>query len=375
MIDLTSLFLIAGVFLAAVLGDAALFGDRVQVHISVPGKIADTGFNEAAAEQVFAAQVAEMGRAISIVETPSVQMSTRPTILAALAKPLSLDNVVVAILGQAGMDVVTVHGVIVTGDKGRALDMVTVVSMPRELPVQIRLSQEDGDATALVQRAAEDAMEWVAPYRLALTQFTRGLAGNQKGFLRAKEIAGRAVAHPWVPARATEQVMLHNLLAMLALLDGDAAGVEAQFRLAEAIPGAASPAHGVIELNRSFLAVAARKPEEAARYYQAGLELTAGVQLQGWDARSLTLGALVAWSGGDIEKAEPLLRHAIADIPDDESPHAYLAQLLEAKGDAAGAAAERATAARVSQFDIEIPAQVQSLYWVDPAHGGLKRRG
>jgi hypothetical protein len=118
MIDLTSLFLMAGIFLAAVVGDAALFGDRVQVHISVPTKVSDNGFTEAAAEQVFAAQVAEMGRAISIVETPSVQISTRPTILAALAKPLNLENVVVAIQSQAGADVVTVHGVIMAGATG-----------------------------------------------------------------------------------------------------------------------------------------------------------------------------------------------------------------------------------------------------------------
>src|SRR6185503_15455822 len=107
VLDLTSLMIVAGLFLGLVVGDAALFGDPVQVQISVPSKVSDTGFTEAAAEQVFAAKVAEMGQARSIVHTPSVQISTRPSILAAMAKPLSLDNVVIAIQSQAGVDVVT----------------------------------------------------------------------------------------------------------------------------------------------------------------------------------------------------------------------------------------------------------------------------
>jgi len=51
----------------------------------------------------------------------------------------------------------------------------------------------------------------------------------------------------------------------------------------------------------------------------------------------------------------------------------YLAQLLEAKGDAAGAAAERAVAADIQRFDIDIPALAQSDFWVDPVQGGIKR--
>ena len=374
MLDLTSLLIVAGLFLGLVVGDAALFGDPVQVHIGVPAKLADTGFTEAAAEQIFAAQVADMGQASSIVQTPSVQLSTRPSILAALAKPLSLDNVVIAIQSQAGVDVVTVQGVILTDATTKRLDMMTVVTIPREVPVQIHLSQDDGDATKLVHRSAESAMEWVSPYRLALTQFTRGLQGDAAAMARAKDIATKAVSRPWNPGRASEQVMLHNLLVMVALIDGDDAAIQTQLHLIEAIPNAAASAYGVVELNRSFLAVAAGRAMEGEKHYEAGRSMTASVHLQGWDARVHTLGALVAWSRGDTAKAEAMLRQAIAETPDDESPHAYLARLLEAKGDMAAAIAERSTAASVRRFDIEIPAQAQSLFWVDPVHGGLQRR-
>ena len=375
MLDLTSIFVIAGIFLGLVVGDAALFGDPVQVQISVPSKVSATGFTETAAEELFAAHVADLGQVLSIVQTPSVQISARPTILAALAKPLNLDNVVVALQSQVGIDVVTVHAVMLADTTGNRLDMLTVVSMPREVPVQFRLSQENGDAAALVQRSAELAMEFVSPYRLALTQFTKGFNGDAAALTQAKQIATRAVSRPWAPARASEQVMLHNLLAMVALLDGDDATVQAQFRLTDPIPNAQASAHGVVELNRSFLDVAARRLPEAEQHYKAGRAMTASVHLGGWDARVRTLGALVAWARGDLTQAEALLHEAIALAPEDESPHFYLAQLLAAKGDTAGAAAERTAAANAHRFDIEVPAQSQSLFWVDPVNGGLKRRG
>jgi hypothetical protein len=374
VLDLNSLVVVASLLLGLVVGDAVLFSDPVQVQISVPTKLSNTGFTEAAAEQVFAAQVAEMGQALSIVNTPSVHVSSRQTILAALAKPLSLGNVVVAVQNQVGMDVVTVNGVMMEASSGSGLDMMTVVSMPHEAPVQIKLSQPDGDAVALVQRDAVAAMEYVSPYRLALTQFTRGLQSDPTELKRAKDTATGAVARPWVPSRASEQVMLHNLLMLLALLDNDDAEVHGQFALVDAIPNAEPEARGVVELNRSFLDVAAGRAAEAEQHYQSGKRLTATVQLQGWQARVLTLGALVAWSRGELPRTERLLREAIADTPTDVAPHHYLALLLEARGDVAGAAAERAAAAISSRFDIQIPAQPQALYWVDPVHGGIQRR-
>jgi hypothetical protein len=262
----------------------------------------------------------------------------------------------------------------VTGAAGGALDMVTIIRMPHEAPLEIKLSEDDGDANALVQRSAVSAMEYVSPYRLALTHFVRGLKGNPALLMRAKDIASMAVARPWVPSRATEQVMLHNLLAMIALLDGDEATANAQFSLIDQIPDASPQAQGVIDLNRCFLDIASRQPTEAERRYQAGKSKTEGVTLYGWSARVTLLGALVAWSRGDLPKAEAMLRTVITELPEEEAGHAYLAQLLEVKGDTMGAAAQRIAANETRRFDIEMLAEPQSLFWVDPVHGGLRRR-
>ncbi len=373
VIDFTTLLLIAGLFFGMVIGDATLFGDPLRIQIAVPAKLAETGFTEAVAERLFLSEAARIGRAMSIVRTPGVEVSSQGSVFAAVAKPLSLDQVVVALQSRVGFDVISVDGAVL--DKaGGGLEMVIFVSRPDEPLTKIKLAQPDGNPVALVEHGSHSVLEEVSPYRVALTEFSDALGRNAASPTEAKATASRAVARPWVASHATERVMLHNLLALTALLEGDFAGAQAQFDLTDAILQAAPAAHGTVALNRAFVAVAQKRPAEALAYYNIGLEKSAGIALPGYNAKIDTLAGLVAWSRGDTERAEQLFRIAIATQPNDEAPHAYLAQLLAAKGDAAGAAAERIAAGNSHRFGFEIPALAQSEFWVDPVKGGLKRR-
>ena len=167
--------------------------------------------------------------------------------------------------------------------------------------------------------------------------------------------------------------MLHNLLAMLALLDDKVPTAENQLSQVDPIPGVLPEARGIVALNRAFLAVAGKRPTEALAFFQAGEKLAASISLPNFGARITMLGGLVAWSGGDTAQAEKSFRDAIAALPSDEGPHVYLAQLLTAKGDEAGAEAERTVATATHPFDLEIPVFAQSIFWVDPVNGGIKR--
>jgi hypothetical protein len=370
VLDFTSLIVIAGLFMGLVVGDATIFGDRVQVQITVAPKVAATGFTGPVAEQVFAAHVSDMDQGNSIIDTPTIQVNSQPPVLAALARPLSLENAVIALQTQAGFDVVIVRGVILEDTPGNQLTMLTVVNMPDSQASQFRLTQENGDATTLVQRAAEAAMDWVSPYRLALTLFGRGLHGDAADLARAKAIATRAIARPRTPSRTTERAMLHNLLAMAAMLDDDRATVEAQFARAETVPATVPNARGIIQFNQAFWDLVISQPQAAQQHYELGKALAVNLHSQGQGARTQTLGGLIAWSLGDLARAEGMLREAIADGPVDDVPYTYLGQLLEAKGDATAAAAARA-AANTRRSDGTFPAQAVSTYWVDPVHGGM----
>src|SRR5262249_27703470 len=309
-VDLSTLAILAGLFFTAVIGDAALFGDPVQLHITVPAKLEEAGFTEEAAEQLFVAEVARIAHADSIVRTPRGQISSPPSVLAPLAKPLQLDNVVVSLQSQVGIDVITIHGAVMTDAAGNGLNMVIFVNQPPELPTKIELKQADGDPNALVVRGSRLALELISPYRVALTDFAEGLHGDAGAVARARDTALRALARPWVPSRATERVMLRNLLAILALLDGDLAGAETQFAYTDTVPEPEPAALGTVAFNRAFVAVAKKQPAQALSYFKRGRQLSIDVDLPGYAARIDMLGGLVAWSLGDMAQAERLMRKA-----------------------------------------------------------------
>ena len=167
--------------------------------------------------------------------------------------------------------------------------------------------------------------------------------------------------------------MLHNLLALMSFLKGDLAVADRQLKLVDPIPGVVPQAHAVVALNRAFLAVAEKRPEEALAQFEEGERLAGSLDLTDVGASIAMLGGLVAWSGGDLRTAENQFRAAIAALPNQEGPHAYLAQLLAVQGDQAGAAAEREAAVAAHPFDVELPAFAQSIVWVDPVNGGVRR--
>ncbi len=88
--DLTSLVVLAAIMLGLVVSDAAVSGGNLALTISVPQKIADTGFTTQTAEDVFTAEAARIGRTSSIVPPPVVETTAHPGLLGALVKPLNL---------------------------------------------------------------------------------------------------------------------------------------------------------------------------------------------------------------------------------------------------------------------------------------------
>ncbi len=370
--DLTTLVFLAGMVVSLIAGEAAMYGDTLTLHINVTPKIVQAGFDSTTAEQIFIAEAAQIVRGESIIPTPTLRVSSRPTVMSALATPLKLDAVVGALQDQFGYDRLVVNAAVLS-DTGDALRMVIVVQQPRQTPEQIQVTQANGDAAALVRRGADFTMARVSPYRVAEADYIRGLSGDTDALKEAKETAMRYLAHPWEPARASERAMLYNLVAMLALIDDQVPTAEAQLGLVDPIPGVLPEARGIVALNRAFLAVAGKRPDDAKALFQAGEKLTSGIALPDFGARITMLGGLVAWSGGDLVEAEKSFRAAIVALPGDEGPHAYLARLLTTKGDAAGAAAEQATATARHPFDVEIPVFAQSIFWVDPVNGGIKR--
>ncbi len=374
MIDFTTLTLIAMALLGLVAGNAALYGDTLSLHISVPAKLVEVGFTEAAAENTFLGEAGRITHVISALPTPELRLSSQPTILAALAKPLGLESVAGSLATGPGVSRLSVNGAILIHPGTPQLDLVMTVTEPGEAPTDIRLTQDDGDAVTLVRRGADMALEEISTYRVALANYAKGVHGDAAALAQCRDTVNRDLARAWDPNQASERAMEHNLLALLAVLDGNLATAEQELAKAANVRAAAPPARAVINLNSAFVAVALKHPTQARAFYQQAEQTTATLTVPEIAPRIMVVHALTLWANRDLPAAEQLLRQVVAMRPDDEGAHTYLGRLLAAKGDAAGAAAEQAAATTSHYYDPHIMDLVQSVVWVDPVNGGVRRR-
>jgi hypothetical protein len=382
MFDFTSLFLIAGIMFGLLAGDAAIYGDTLRVHITVPQSISSAGFTEASAESLFTAEATRFMRGESIIPAPTLRVNEDPTVFTALAKPFNLDPVVAAMQSQFGIEQLLITAaVLAPGDAvrpqspGTKLDMaLVVVGRPHQMPVQTVLEQPDGDVITLIKRGAAWAMEQVSPYRVVLADAIAGAQGDPSGFSQAKETAQRFLARPWNPDRASELALTRNILALLALFANDLKEANAQLEIADITPDLLPQARSVISLNQAFLAVAQRLPDQAARFLAKGRTVSEPLQLPDFGNNLAILEGLVAWSGGDTVTAEAKFRKVVADAPTDETAHHYLAELLTATGHKQGAAAETAAVGASHRFDQKLQGLAVVLFWTDPINGGVEPR-
>jgi hypothetical protein len=356
-----------------VAADSAMRGNVLNVDITVPPKIVQTGFDSDTVERIFIAEAERFTEIQSIIPAPALRISSKPDLLTAMATPIRLDNAVGALQDQFGYNRMEVHASIIA-DGTNPLRILMVIEQPYRPAERILLTQADGDADALVRRAAGATMIQISPYRSALSEYSRGIHGDPAQLAVVKEIATRDLMRSWDPNRASQRAMLRNLLALLALIEGDMARAKHLLEQVDSMPDVLPEARGIVMLNRTFLAVAEKRSEDARSLLAIGTQLAGGIQLNNTPARIETLRGLVAWSGGDMVQAEQSFRHAIMMLPVDEGPHRYLANILTLQGDEAGAAKERAASAMASPYEVEIPGLAQSVFWVDPINGGITRR-
>lgn len=374
--DITTLLTVAGLFLSVVAGNAALFGELLFASIAVPKTLESAGFDKPTAERLFAAELAQFTRLPLILPTPNVSISSSPSVTMALAKPLQLQDVVLAIQTQIRQDVASVSAAIMQDAPGKPLSMVVTVHAPPDAPVTFSVQEPDGNVQTLVRTAAREAMIVIAPYRVALTDLSGVLTGDIGALKKAEQTALRGLAQPWDPSPqgATELVLLHNLLAVLAILHHDPDKVRHHFHYALSTPGAVRSAYGMVQLNEAFHALTERRTADARALLEKGLAAVGPRSHDILSGRLKVLEALVIWQEGQPALAEALLREAKTLSGNETEPHYYLSQLALDRGDVA-TANEEATAARIAaRFDAHYASLAHTIYAVDVKTGAIEPR-
>jgi hypothetical protein len=386
MPNLPILTLLAGLFIGLFAGQAVFFGDTVHLHINVPRSLQDKGFTLPVAEEVFAAEAARLIRGRSVIPPPTLRIHAQPTVLSAIAAPLSTDAAVAAVQTQFGIAHLDVVAAMTVGDGtpgddesnsgggSKALEMALIISQPDHPPAEIRLSQEDGNPVLLVRRAAAWTLERVAPYRVALADFLLGTEGDATGFMLARQVATRALLRPGQRDQASERALLTSLLGLISAADNDLDGALAAFRSAGQIPDMLDPVRAEVALNQAVVALALRQPGQAAAALAQARDIAARTDLPDLALNLRLAEGLLAWSGGDVAAAESMFREIAAQAPSNEAGHRYLGLVLSARGDRDGAAAALNAATAVHGAETPQQALVTALFWVDPVGGGLTRR-
>ena len=373
--DLMTLVTLAGLFVGVVVGNAALLGDSFYVSLAVPKTVAEAGLDSANAERLFAARVGWYARLDSVVPTPTVRVGSTPDMATALAAPLGMQGVVRAAQAQLRHDLVTADGAIMTQSGSKALMLDMVVRNPPYAPAAIELTQPDGDAKALIHTAAREAMLRIAPYRVALSDAADILSGDEAAADRTRKTALRVLNFQRRPSSdaQTEVALLNNLLAVLAIRDGDVAEARRRLGSVDTIPDADPAARGLASVNRAFLALTEKAPNDAERHLREGERLLGSVQPEWLSARVKVMDALVQWAKGRKTEAEALLREVIAVSSLQIEPRVYLAKLHAARGDAAGAAREMAVVPTLHMFDVPYPGMAHMIVALDPETGKIDK--
>jgi hypothetical protein len=171
-----------------------------------------------------------------------------------------------------------------------------------------------------------------------------------------------AVAQP-------HQTPVQTVLAFIALLDNRIADADAdaELTLAETIPTMLRQAHCEIALNHSFVSLTQARPDEAAAQFRVSREEAAQLELPHYaaDHREIQQG-LVAWASHDLTAAEEIFRQIIEMVPDRETAHHSLTELLREKGDTQGALSEEQTERISHSFENRTQGLAAVLFSTDP---------
>lgn len=374
--DITTLLTIAGLFLSVVAGNAALFGESLFASIAVPKTLETAGFDKPTAERLFAAELAQFTRLPLILPTPNVSISSSPSVTMALAKPLQLQDVVLAIQTQIRQDVASVSAAIMQDAPGKPLSMVVTVHAPPDAPVTFSMQEPDGNVQTLVRAAARETMIIIAPYRVALADLSGVLTGDVNALKKAEQTAQRGLTQPWDPSPqgATELVLLHNLLGVLAILHHDTETVRHHFRLALSTPGAVRSAYGLVQLNQAFHALTERRTADARALLEKGLAAVGTRSQDILSGRLKVLEGLIIWQEGQPALAEAAFREAKTLSDNEVEPHYYLSQLARDRGDMATSEDEAIAARIAARFDSHYASLAHTVFAVDVKTGAIEPR-
>jgi tetratricopeptide (TPR) repeat protein len=366
--DLISIATGGALIFGLLTADVVVSAETVAVKITVPASVAQTGYTEDVAEQIFTHQFETMNQTRSLLRPPVIRPARQPTIIGVIAGSLRLDNFTAPLQDLLGLERMRIVGAVVAGAPGEGQRLLINSSSAYSGAFSLDLS-ERGETDRLLRRAALETMERMQPYRAALFHFDQVTRLGGKDFSAVAQLAKRELTRPPRAEVLQERSFLENLLGMVALMNNDLEEAERRFRISFSL----NPSFDIGRLNLAFVHVERDRYQDAIDILKPLIAISPARRfpLLSTRARPLqeaihsTLGVAL-WAQGDLDGAEAAFSRATREHPNSAGAYSYWARLLLERGDTVRAA-EKAEKARVNALTFENYSEVANLYfWMSP---------
>ena len=348
-----------------VAGDALLSANTMAVAVGVPRTVQERGLTRQAAEEIFVSELARIAETPSGVPIPVPRITSRRTVVGALAEPLRLTELQGALQDLFGLEPVRVSAIMLEAPGGLSVELI-LTREGRQLR-RFSVNERNGDPVALIRAAAQTAFEEIAPFRTTLARLRGALEGDGTDLAQVRADTRRLLGRAWRPDQDYERSALHSLTSVLALLDGDAVSAREEIERADSFEDALPTARAFYAANAAFLALLEGDAAAARREIERSRSFAEGMPIATFGAHLTTLEALAAWMDGRRDAAGLLLREALAADPRNRAARVYEAWLTVPPS------GERALPAEVGSRSPLIPGLMASVFLIDPDRRTLRR--
>jgi hypothetical protein len=363
--DFMTLSLLGALFMGLMAGDAAIGSNTMSVNVGLPTIVQNSGLTRRAAEEIFITEIARIVSVPSVVPVPTPRVSSRGTLIGALAEPLRLTGLTTALQDIFGLEHVRISATMLHVEAG--LRMEIVVSHPGKPLTLLELSQPNLNAVELLRRGAREALAEVAPFRTALARLHDFLDGKETDLSGVRAATNTMLGRNWRRDDHIEHSALLNMSAVIFLLEGDPAQAAREVQLADSLLSTRS----IHALNAAFLSILSGDLEQARAQTERGIALS---RRDPPFIRPYVLiqRGLLAWAEGQRETALQLMQEALQVEPDNHNARSYVAWLQHLNSGAPGQF-DPASLPRPLTRAPTVPAVMASVFLQEPVARQLHR--
>jgi hypothetical protein len=367
--ELATIGLLSAIVFGLIAGDAVISANTMAVGIGLPPAVQQSGLTRQSAEEIFVTELSRIAAIPSGVPVPAPRVSSRRTVIGALAEPLKLTDVTIALQDLFGLEPIRVSATVI--QRGDGLVMETILAQQGRPLQRLSFERPDQDAVALIRHAAVTTFAEIAPFRVTLAQLRDVLQDPAIDVAPVRAQAERLLRRDWGADSDVERSALHSLVSVLALLHGDVAGARDEIARADAIVGALPTARPFYALNASFIGVLDGDLRLAERELARAAQVPMRQVIPVFPAYIEIQRGLIDWADGKVDTADAAFRRALEIDPRNRAAQIYRHWIARSRDGAAPDATDRPPA--VSATSPQIPGLMSSAFLLDPRSRTVSR--